>query len=133
MDSLRKVVRPLIPVITVCLLWLGVYGSVAQAAMIGTETVVNAQQAQQERQRLRSLYQRAEVVSALRANGINPKEALARVDALTDQEVHRIVGHVDQLPAGSGVLEVLLVIFLVLVITDLLGLTDVFTFVHRAR
>jgi hypothetical protein len=67
--------------------------------------------------------------------GVDPAEAAQRVAGLSDAEVQQIAGHLDQLPAGQSavgaILGAALLIFLVLLITDLLGLTDVFPFVRK--
>ena len=64
-------------------------------------------------------------------------EALARLASLSDQEVQEIAGRIDELPAGQnavvGVLVIAGVVFLVLVIMDLLGVTDVFPFINPIR
>ena len=69
------------------------------------------------------------------ALGVDPAEAARRVGGLSDAEVQRIAGELDRLPAGQGavgaVIGAALLIFIVLLITDLLGLTDVFPFVRR--
>ena len=69
--------------------------------------------------------------------GINPEEAKARVDSLTDEEIEEIASRMDQLPAGGGALGVIagaaLIIFIVLLLTDILGFTDVFTFVKSNK
>ena len=53
----------------------------------------------------------------------------------SDEEIRQIAGHMDELPAGEGGLGVvvgaILIIFLVLLITDILGVTDVFPFVKK--
>ena len=72
------------------------------------------------------------------ALGVDPEEAQARVASLSDREIGQIAGQIDRLPAGQGVLVALigaaLFVFLVLLITDLLGLTHVFPFVrHPSR
>lgn len=71
------------------------------------------------------------------AQGIEPNEARARIDSLPDDEVIDIADKIDQLQAGSGAVEVLLVIlpagFIVLVIIDLTGLTDVFPFIKSQQ
>jgi len=76
---------------------------------------------------------RSEVQKHLVAWGVNPDEAKARVDCLSDQEIERISARIDQLPSGGGalgtVVEAALIIFIVLLITDILGFTDVFAFV----
>ncbi|MBW2099864.1 MAG: PA2779 family protein, partial [Deltaproteobacteria bacterium] len=75
---------------------------------------------------------------AMKAQGINAAEVKARVDSLSDAEVARIVGQIDNsLPAGGDALGTVvgaaLFIFVVLLITDILGFTDVFTFVKSQR
>ncbi len=67
--------------------------------------------------------------------GINPEEAKSRINSLSDAEVTRIAGILDQLPAGGSavgaVIGAAVFIFVVLLITDLLGLTHVFSFINR--
>jgi hypothetical protein len=55
----------------------------------------------------------------------------ARVQSLADDEVATLATRLDQLPAGGDTLEIILIIFLILLLTDILGLTDVFTFVKK--
>jgi hypothetical protein len=66
---------------------------------------------------------------------VNPEEAKARVDSLTDQEIAKIAARIDQLPAGGDGLGVIVgaavLIFLVLLLTDILGITDIFPFVKK--
>ena len=76
----------------------------------------------------------------LRALGIDPDEATRRAAALSEEELRVIAGRIDAAPAGQGagsavaaIVGLALFIFLVLLITDLLGLTDVFPFVKSQR
>jgi hypothetical protein len=68
---------------------------------------------------------------------VDRNEALARLASLSDQEVQEIAGRIDELPAGQnvvvGVLVIAGVVFIVLVIMDLLGVTDVFPFINPIR
>ena len=79
--------------------------------------------------------QRDDVRRQMVALGVEPAEAAARAAALSDPKVREIAGQLDRLPAGQSavgaVVGAALLIFLVLLITDLLGLTDVFPFVNR--
>ncbi len=104
------------------------------AAMIGTERLIQSE-VQQTRQKLQSLLQREEVRQTLHKHGISPSEASARVAGLTDSEVRSIAGRLDKLPAGEGALGTIIgaavFIFIVLLITDILGFTDVFSFVVK--
>ena len=100
-----------------------------QAAMIGTDQVAtSATQAQFDRARVQALIDRDDVRAALQKEGIDTQTAHARVNALTDDEVQQLAGKLDQLPAGGDVLGVLLTVFLVLLVTDILGFPKVFPF-----
>lgn len=131
MNKLRRLARPMSYVIAVGVLALSVHLPAAHAAIIGTEAVVSAQQARLDRSRVQDLLSRAEVKQRLRAAGVDPKQVAARVNALTDNEVHQLAARIDQLPAGGDALGVLVFVFIVLLITDILGFTDVFPFVKK--
>ena len=88
-----------------------------------------------ERDRVAAFLARDDVRAQMAALGVDPAEAARRVAGLSDAEVQRIAGQLDQLPAGQSALGAVigaaLLIFIVLLVTDLLGLTDVFPFVRR--
>ena len=63
---------------------------------------------------------------ALSEYGVNQEQVSQRLDRLTDSELQQLAQKSEELPAGQGVLGVVLAIILVLVILDLLGATDVF-------
>jgi hypothetical protein len=63
--------------------------------------------------------------------GVDSKDIQARVDNMTDREVAIMADKMDQLPAGQGIVGTVVFIFLVLLITDILGYTDVFPFVKH--
>ena len=70
----------------------------------------------------------------MEALGVDRDEALARLASLSDREVQQIAGKLDELPAGqsflAGVLVVAGAVLIALVILDLVGVTDVFTFIN---
>ena len=72
------------------------------AAMIGTEVTLDSTRTQQARTDINNLLSRVDVQSALMAQGINPIEAKARIDSLSDTEVVRLADQIDRLPAGGG-------------------------------
>jgi hypothetical protein len=72
------------------------------AAMIETEAMLNSTREQQARDDINSLLLREDVQNALMAQGINPIEAKARIDSLSDAEVIRIADEINKLPAGAG-------------------------------
>lgn len=114
----------------------------AQAALIGTAEVANAQgvvsvdlQAANQRAHVLSYLDRPEVVAGLTERGVSADEARSRVAALTDGEVVQLAHTLDTAPAGAdgGLVGVIVFIFVLLLVTDILGLTKVFPFTRSAR
>ncbi len=107
----------------------------AQAKMVTTDQVLEHADPGSDRERVESFLLREDVQSQFVLLGINPEEAANRVASLSDEEIQQIAGRLDELPAGEGgvgvVVGAILIIFLVLLITDLMGLTDVYPFVNK--
>lgn len=84
--------------------------------------------------RVGELLARADVREALAARGVDAAQVEARVAALTDAEARQIAEQLDRLPAGaSDVIGVLFAIFIILLITDILGLTKIFPFTRPVK
>ena len=133
MKVVQNTLRPVS--ISLAFLMLMISGPVqsVMAAMIATETMVEASQGKEARNRINQLLVRDDVRQALINQGIDPLQARAIIDSLSDAEAMAVADKLDQLPAGSGALEVFLIVsliaFLVLLLTDILGYTDIFPFV----
>ena len=105
------------------------------AAMIETEAILDITAAGQEaRNHIKTILAREDAQAVLKAQGIDPLEALARVDSLTDAEAQRIADEIEELPAGGNFFVTFIlvvgIIVIILIITDALGYTNVFTFVR---
>lgn len=114
----------------------GLPASAAHAEMITTEQVAASQPTTPARERIEALLERADVRAALERRGVSPIEAKKRIEALSDDEVQRIAGKLDSLPAGGdieGILWIAFLAFLVLLVTDILGYTKVFSFTRPAK
>ncbi len=111
--------------------------NIAQADMVTTDQVIEELSVADARTRVMSFVLREDVGQQLTMLGVEPEEAARRVAGLSDHEIEEIAGRLDELPAGQSavgaVVGAIVVIFLVLLITDLVGLTDVFPFVRSHR
>ncbi len=109
----------------------------AHAGMITTDAVAaqaTQAEAQSRRAAVLATLNRADVAQALAAKGVDMDAARARVASLSDAEVVALADQLDHAPAGaSDVLGVIVFIFLVLLVTDILGLTKVFPFTRSIR
>jgi hypothetical protein len=135
MKTIRQTLKPISFMVALFMLVISGPFQSALAAMIETETVLEASQGQEARSRIKQLLVREDVRQALIKQGIDPREADARINGLSDAEAVAIADKLDQLPAGSGALElvliVALIVFLVLLATDIMGYTDIFPFVKK--
>ena len=134
MVFLKKCRKPLNAVLVGAMVAFFVPVAPGQAALIGTDQVIN-QADRAPRERVVAFMARDDVRAQLEAFGVPPEEARKRVAALSDDEIRQIAGRLDTLPAGEGVLETILivgvVVFVVLLITDLAGMTKVFSFTKK--
>jgi hypothetical protein len=106
-----------------------------QAAMISTEQVAESSitsQGNQVRTLIVAALSREDVQAALVARGIDPAQAQDRVAALTDEEASVVASQLDTAPAG-GIIGAIVLIFLVLLLTDILGFTKIFPFTRSVR
>ena len=137
MNVLRKTLKPMSLSLAVMMFLIAAPIQSVTAAMINTETIMDSARGREAREYLHQLMARKDIQAAIVAHGINADEAWARINSLSDDEVIRIADQIDQLPAGGGLAEFLLIIilvgFIVLVILDLTGVTDVFTFIKSQR
>jgi hypothetical protein len=134
---IRYIAKPLSVFLIFSFLLLDFTATAARGGIIGTESVINTFQGEKSRTRITAFLERQEVQEALVQKGIDPAQAKKRVASLTDKEISRICKMLDKLPAGGdgigAVVGAVVLIFFVLLITDLLGLTNVFPFVVHKK
>ena len=109
----------------------------ARATLISTEqvaAVAGVGSGEAARAHVLATLERADVAAALRDRGVSLDEARERVAALTDAEAAIVARTIDEAPAGAGdLLGTLVFLFVLLLITDILGFTKVFPFTRAIR
>ncbi|MHB1942101.1 MAG: PA2779 family protein [Acidiferrobacteraceae bacterium] len=128
---LEVMARPVGMVLICSMMLLGVSSATASAAMVTTGTLLRSDQVRSDRQKVLNFLERTQVQQQMERLGVAPSEARARVAALSASQVHQLAGRIQTLPAGGDILEVALLVFIILLITDILGFTDIFPFVHH--
>jgi hypothetical protein len=98
----------------------------AAAAMIGTQAAITAQERELRITSVQVNLAREDVRAQMINLGVDPARAAERVAALTDEELMGLESELDKLPAGAGLLEVIGIVFVVLLILELTGVTDSF-------
>lgn len=127
--------RMLAEVAIALVLIAGLPVGVAQAGLVTTDEVIAlTYDADASRAKVSAFMARADVERQLAALGVEPAEAEARIAALSDAEIQAVAGKIDQLPAGGNIFVtaaiVAGVLLFILIITDLAGITNVFTFIN---
>lgn len=102
----------------------------SQAAMVSNQQIIYAAEQTDARQSLLQTLKRDEVQQQLLSLGVNPADVESRVQHMSYAEISQLNQKIDELPAGSGVLGAVVFIFVVFVVTDVIGATDVFPFIH---
>lgn len=105
----------------------------AQASIIATDEMVAAGASNTNRDKVDAFLARDEVRQAMQAQGVSPLAASQRVKAMSDVEVAQLAGRIDQAPAGGEIVGTLFTVFIILLVTDIMGLTKVFPFTRSVR
>jgi hypothetical protein len=133
----RLIFKPVSLLLLVSFVLLDFSVQMAKAQMLDTPAVIDMQQRDQNRMRISTFLAREDVQQIMLQNGVDASEARNRVSSLSDAELSEIARNMDQLPAGGSAVGTIVgaavLIFLVLLITDILGFTHVFSFVNHPR
>ncbi|MBX3678698.1 PA2779 family protein [Cognatazoarcus halotolerans] len=109
----------------------------ASAALVGAEDVARAQVEQPASRdahaRLQELLARPDVQAELVRQGVDPALAAERAASLSAEDAQKLAANMDSAPAGGDVLGAILLVFFVLLLTDILGFTKIFPFTRSVR
>ena len=101
--------------------------AVSLAAPIGTDALVQLEQRGELLSRIHAQLARDDVRAQFLEHGVSPTQVDARIAALSTDELQMLSMQLDELPAGGSLLAVVGVVFVVLLILELVGVTNVFT------
>lgn len=102
----------------------------AQAAIISNDQIIHKTDQVNDKAALLQTFKRAEVQAQLSSMGVSSADLENRVDQMTQRELTQLNQQMAELPAGASAAGIILTVFLVFVITDVIGATDIFPFIH---
>ena len=123
---MKSIVKKFIVYTTIIVMNMSVFQCVVYAGIIDTNTVLNSEARSVAVDKARHFLVEDEVASALLRLGVDQQTVLKRVATLTDSELLILSKKIDHAPAGAGVVEVVGIVFIVLIILELVGVTDIF-------
>lgn len=106
---------------------------VAQAGIVSSVDAIATPAQTDARAKVNAVLARDDVRAGLNQHGLSVEQAQARVKAMSDDEVIQLAGRIDQAPAGGDILGLMFTVFIVLLVTDILGLTKVYPFTRSVR
>ena len=119
--------RLLVGVLSLSLMGTGILPAVSFAGIIGTQSMIEMEQADTDRARVESFIEQENVRDQMISLGVDPAEVKERLAALTDAELGILNQNIESLPAGGdSVLVVIGIVFLVLLILELTGVINIF-------
>lgn len=119
--------RTIFLMLTICLVSLPL-APAAQAAIISTDTAIEMSERDLQIDRINQVLARESVRDLLVKFGVEPQDAVARVESLTADELQVLENNLAELPAGgTGLVEVVGIVAIVLIVLELLNVTNFFT------
>ncbi len=128
MNFFRKISRTVSLFVIAAVFGLGIQAS-AYASILGTDATLNIEQTS----KAHKLLARQDVQEQLVKLGVDPIDAITRVNAMSRDELAALNGKLEKLPAGGDLVSTIGLIFLILLLTDILGYTDIFPFVKAKK
>ena len=105
----------------------------AQAAIVSNQQIIDSTYQVSDTQALLQTINREDVQQQLLSMGVSAADIESRINQMTHAEIAQLNQQMSELPAGADGLGLVVLVFLVFVITDMLGATDIFPFVHPIR
>ncbi len=105
----------------------------AQAAIIANSQIIHQAQQGTDKAALLQMIHRTEVQEQLLDMGVTSADIEERINQMTQEEVAQLNQQLEQLPAGGSIIGIIALVFVVFVVTDVIGATDIFPFIHPVK
>jgi hypothetical protein len=108
------------------------FTQITSAQIVSTGVILGQSTAISSKEKLIQTISREDVANKFQELGVDAKAIEARIASMTDEEASKVALQIDTLPAGAdagmSIIGAIVFIFVVLLITDILGVTKVFNF-----
>lgn len=111
--------------VSISIICLG-FAQAAPAAMISTGQLVDQEARVASLSKIEGLLAREDVARQMLALGVQPEHVVARLDVMTTEELRELESRFDEQVAGGDALALIGALFIVLLILEVVGVTDIF-------
>ena len=105
----------------------------AQAALVANGQLIQQFQQVSDKDALLQTINRSDVQEQLSDMGVSTADIENRINQMTGEEIAQLNQQINELPAGGDILGIIVLLFIVFVITDVIGATDIFPFIHPVK
>ena len=126
MNTFRRTLALFLSVSLLCV-------SLGQAAIIDNNQVIHQIEQSNDKAVLLQTINRIDVQQQLLTMGVNSADLENRINQMTQAEIAQFNQQIDGLPAGGGIIGIVVLILVVFVITDVIGATNIFPFIHSVN
>jgi hypothetical protein len=123
--GLQKARGALMRLVSVSIICMG-FAQVAPAGMIGTAYMLDDESRAASLSRIEVLLARQDVARQLEAFGVDQALVVQRLNGLSHAELLELEGQLDAQVAGGDIIGLIGAVFVVLLILELVGVTDIF-------
>lgn len=100
------------------------------AGVVSNAAVIAAEQSSVSKAQLKQWLDRDDVAAKMQSLGVDRAQVESRIATMTAEELAQFNQQADQLPAGAGVIGIIVLFLVIFIITDIIGATDIFPFIH---
>ncbi len=120
--------KKLLIALMVCNIFMLGLSPAVNARLITTQESMQMTQRQEQLTKINRILLHGEVQEQMLAFGVEPGDVQDRLDVLTDEELMQLASRLPDMPAGGdSILAVIGVVFVVLLLLELVGVTNVFS------
>lgn len=123
--GLHKAREALLRLVSVSIVCMG-FAQAAPAGMIGTSYMLDEESRTASLSRIDVLLARDDVGRQLEAFGVDRAMVVERLNGLSNAELLELEGQLDSQVAGGDIIGLIGAVFVVLLILELVGVTDIF-------
>ncbi len=105
----------------------------AHAAIVTNDQIIHQAQQEIDKTTLLTMINHLDVQEQLLSMGVSSTDIKERIKQMTQEEIAQLNSQLDNLPAGGDILGIAVLIFIVFVVTDVIGATDLFPFIHPIK
>ncbi len=95
------------------------------ADMVGTQQLLDQDERSSRVELVETFMAREEVRSQMEAMGVDPAMAAERVASMTDSQLQQLAANIQNTPAGSSTIGVVIGVLLILLLLEILGITNI--------